>query len=384
MRILNLMQCTDLGGMEQSSLRLMRGLTQHGHEVKVVSLHPLGPLAPHLSAAGIDAVGLDYRGALGWRSLPALRRQLAGETADALIMTGSNLLAMLALGRLARGNRLLAMHFHHAVRPDWQWRLFYRLASTRFSAISYPSDFVRAEAEAIAPWLAPITRTIRNPLEAPEAWGAGERAAARRQLGLPPDAPLVGNAGWLIPRKRFDVFLRVAALVATARPDVRFVIAGNGAEEQGLRELAQTLGIADRVIWLGWVGDMRPFYLSLDLLLFSSDWDAWGNTPVEAMTYGVPVVASVLHGGLGEIISDGGVGTLFDTHDIEGMAASVLALLPPGGDAVGAQGRARAIAMSDPQRIVDEVENLLTRPAMQTFAASRDLPPAAHRGAPAG
>ena len=363
MRILNIMQCTDLGGMEQSSLRLMRGLQQRGHEVRVVSLHPLGPLAPLLAEAGIPAIGFEYRGALGWKSLPELRRHLAGEKADALIMTGSNLLASLVLGRLARGNRLLAMHFHHSVRPEWQWRIFYRLARQRFSAISYPSDFVRGEAESIAPWLKPVTRTVRNPLEPPRTWSDRERQAARSELGLPQGVPLIGNAGWLVPRKRFDVFLRVAAAIAVSRPDVRFVIAGKGEEEASLREQARAYGIESRVIWLGWVGDMRPFYLSLDLLLFNSDWDAWGNTPVEAMTYGLPVVASVLNGGLREIISDDRFGTLFDTHDVAGMAQAVLRLLPPYGSAIGANGRARAIAMSDPQRIVDEVEALLMQPA---------------------
>lgn len=361
MRIVNIMQCTDLGGMEQSSLRLMQGLCRRGHSCKVVSLHPLGPLAPFLAEAGIAAVGLDYRGAMGWRSLPALYRQLAGETADALIMTGSNLLALLALGRLARGNRLLAMHFHHSVRPDWQWRLFYRLARARFDAISYPSDFVRGEAEAIAPWLRPLSRTIRNPLEPPGAASADDRRAARRALGLPEAVPLVGNAGWLVPRKRFDIFLRTAAIVAAVRPDMRFVIAGKGEEEGPLRALAASLGIGDRVLWLGWVGDMRLFYLSLDLLLFNSDWDAWGNTPVEAMTYGVPVVASVLNGGLREVISDDSVGMLFQSHDVTRLAHAVLDLLAARGAGRGASGRARAMAISDPARIVEEVESLLSR-----------------------
>jgi glycosyltransferase involved in cell wall biosynthesis len=81
------------------------------------------------------------------------------------------------------------------------------------------------------------------------------------------------------------------------------------------------------------------------------------------MTYGLPVVASVLNGGLREIISDDRFGTLFDTHDVAGMAQAVLRLLPPYGSAIGANGRARAIAMSDPQRIVDEVEALLMQPA---------------------
>ncbi len=363
MRILNIMQCTNLGGMEQSALRLMQGLQQRGHQCRVISLTPLGPLLPQLQASGIPAIGFEYRGAFGWRSFPTLCDHLAREETDAVIMTGSNLLACLALGRLARGNRLLAMHFHHSVRPDWQWRLFYGLARSRFNAITYPSDFLRSEAETIVPRLSGLTRTVRNPLVPPAAFGTAERIAARESLGLPPDTRLVGNAGWLIPRKRYDVFLRTAALIAAARPDVRFVIAGNGEQERELRALAETLGIADRVIWLGWLADMRGFYLSLDLLLFNSDWDAWGNTPVEAMTYGVPVVASVLNGGLREIIAEDRFGTLLGTHDTQRLAASALFLLGSAGKSIGEAGRSRAIAMSDPSRIVDEVEALLTRPA---------------------
>lgn len=359
MRIVNIMQCTELGGMEQSSLRLMSGLQGRGHRCSVVSLTPLGRLLPHLRAEGIAATGLDYRGKLGWRSFSDLRRTLASEDADALIMTGSNLLAMFALGRLAAGRRLLAMHFHHAVRPAWQWHLFYRIASARFDAISYPSDFVRREASAIAPFASSLYHTVRNPLAPPGLPEEGQKKSARASLGLPDGLPLVGNAGWLIARKRFDVFLHVAARVSKSLPSVRFAIAGTGPEESHLKDLAQSLGIADRVIWLGWVEDMKNFYMSLDALLFNSDWDAWGNTAVEAMSFGVPVVASVLNGGLKEIIDHSAYGTILDVHDTTRLANAVLAQLQDGGTHTGAIGRLRSIAVSDQSRIVAEVESLL-------------------------
>ena len=359
MRIVNIMQCTELGGMEQSSFRLMAGLQGRGHRCSVVSLTPLGKLSPYLEAEGIAALGLSYRGKLGWRSFPDLRRALRKENADALIMTGSNLLAMLALGRLAAGRRLLAMHFHHGVRPAWQWRLFYRIACRRFDAISYPSDFVRTEAEDIAPFASPLCHTVRNPLAAPAPPDRTQKQRARAALGLPADLPLVGNAGWLIPRKRFDVFLDVAAGVAKAMPSAKFVIAGAGPEEDRLRAQAENLGIADRVIWLGWVEDMQNFHLSLDTLLFNSDWDAWGNTAVEAMSFGVPVVASVLNGGLKEIIDQPAYGTLLDAHDIPRLTDAVLTQLQGRGGHTGANGRKRSIDMSDPMHIVDQVETLL-------------------------
>jgi len=182
---------------------------------------------------------------------------------------------------------------------------------------------------------------------------------AARTLGLPADVPLVGNAGWLIPRKRFDVFLDVAAGVARAMPSAKFAIAGTGPEEERLRARAKTLGIADRVIWLGWVEDMQSFHLSLDTLLFNSDWDAWGNTAVEAMSFEVPVVASVLNGGLQEIIDRPAYGTLLDAHDVPRLTSAVLAQLDARGDNTGADGRKRSIDMSDPSHIVDQVETLL-------------------------
>lgn len=358
--ILNIMQCTHLGGMEQASLRLMQALQARGHRCRVISLNPLGRLADQLAASGIPAVGLTYRGALGWRSFAALRRRLRSERADALIMTGHNLLAMLALGDLAAGRRLLAMHYHHSERPDWQWKLFYRLAGARFDAISFPSDFLRHEAEAISPAIAPIARTLRNPLEAPAPIAIADRQAARRRLGLPADAPLVGNAGWLIARKRFDVFLKTARIIAGRRPDARFVIAGDGPQRGELEAEAARLGVADRIHWLGWVRDMREVYLSLDVLLFNSDLDALGNTPVEAMAHAVPVVASVRAGGLGEIISEPGYGFLTRMHDPALLAGQVLERLRPGPGMVAAA-RRHALALSDPAAIAQEVERLLSR-----------------------
>jgi len=343
MKILNLIQCTNLGGMEQATLRLMTGLQEAGHDGRLLSLNPLGTLAPLLAEAGIPARGLPYLGAGGWRSFPALKRTLRQSEADALIMTGHNLLAMLALGEVARSRRLLAVHFHHAgVKPACLWRLIYRLACRRFQAIVFPSDFVRQEAEAIYPEVSRLSLTIRNPIHLPRLPLEADRLAARARLGIPSDALVIGNAGWLIARKRFDVFLEVARRVLDELPSTVFVIAGDGPERERLQEQARGLGIAGSVRWLGWQGDLQSFYHSLDSMLFNSDWDALGLTPLEAMSYGIPVVASVVNGGLKEIINSDQVGYLLDQHDVELMAALLVSLYrDPGRRSVGLRGRWR-------------------------------------------
>jgi glycosyltransferase involved in cell wall biosynthesis len=361
MKILNLIQCANLGGMEQASLRLMRGLQARGHELQLLSLNPIGKLGPLLQAAEIPHEGLPYAGKGGWRMLPGLRRKLRESKADAMIMTGHHLLAMAALGNVAKGRRILAIHFHHAgVKPDWQWRLIYRLACTRFQAITFPADFIRREAERIHPPVAAIAHTVRNPLNMPELPTAEQKQAARRTLGLPMAGPIIGNAGWLIPRKRFDVFLRTAALIASQRPDAHFVIAGDGAERSRLEALAAGLNLTGRLTWTGWVQNMETFYHSLDVLLFNSDWDALPTTPQEAMSHGIPVVASVVNGGLKEILSSPEWGFLLDRHEPETLAAAVVHLLqnPVAARQISLAGRERVRLVSNPEAIAIEHEKL--------------------------
>jgi glycosyltransferase involved in cell wall biosynthesis len=360
MDILNLMQCTDLGGTERASLQLMSGLQQRHHACRVISLNPLGHMAPLLRQQGIPAEGLPYRGIGGVLSAPGLRSRLKQESCDAFIMTGHNLLAMTALGELGNGRRLLAVHHHHTgEKPAWHWRLIYRLAEKTFQAITFPSDFIRREAEALYPPLASKSHTIRNPIEVPVLPTLEQREAARDALGIAPETTVIGNAGWLIPRKRFDVFLRVAAQVAKQEKETMCIIAGDGPERSQLERLAHELGMAERVRWLGWQADMTPFYLSLDCLLFNSDWEALSMTALEALSYAVPLVASVEHGGLGEIVKNEQHGVLLGSHDIEKLSDAVLRSLGKDGARFAMAGRARVEQCCEFNACVSAVERLI-------------------------
>jgi glycosyltransferase involved in cell wall biosynthesis len=364
MHVLNLIQCTDLGGMEQASLRVMAGLKGRGHTCEVVSTNPVGKLGPALAAHHIPAVGVRFRGRAGWRSHFKLRG-VAGPraaAADAVLMTGPTVTGMLCLSPRRRQRQVLAVHYHHTgVKSPRSWRFVYGLALKRFHAVTFPSDFIREEATALCPGLRAVGHTVYNPLPIPPLPTTGDRAAARVALGLPAGVPIVGNAGWLIHRKRFDVFLRVAARIRDAVPDVLFVIAGDGPERQPLEALAAEVGVAPAVRWLGWQPDLKPFYPALDVLLFNSEWDAFGLTPVEAMSYGVPVVASVRNGGLGEVMTDPKWGTLLHDHDEPALAEAVIDLLraPAPARQIGLSSRDRVADMLSEDKCVTAVERLL-------------------------
>lgn len=328
MDILNLIQCANLGGMEKVAVTLLSGLQERGHHCALLSLNPIGSLEPLLRNVRIAFQGLAYEGESGWKTALNLRGVLRGYKADAMIMTGHHLLSSLyGLGDFCEGARLLAIHHYHTgVKPLWQWRLIYATACRRFRAVVFPCDFIRREAEAIYPPLARISHTIRNPVILSPLPSDQDKLHARTMLGLPKDVPVVGNAGRLVPTKRFDIFLRIAAQVVTKVPDALFVIAGEGQERQRLENLAQELGISTRIRWLGWQSDMTWFYQSLSVLLFNSDWDAFPTTPLEAMSYRIPVVASILHGGLKELMTSPDCGVLLETHEVGILSEHVASL----------------------------------------------------------
>ncbi|MGJ5813077.1 glycosyltransferase [Paludibaculum fermentans] len=311
-----------------STLARMSALKARGHNVRLVSLNPLGALSSRLAAEGIPASGLQYRGRWGWKSIPAMWREFRALPADAIFMHGPNVSAMLALGLICKGRRILGVHFHHTgVKPRLSWYLLYLLASKVFQYVTFPTQFIRQEAIRIYPRIEAMSGVVPNHFDVEELPPASQRRLARESLGIPLSARVVGNAGWLIPRKRFDVFLETAQKLSGRFPDIVFLIAGDGPLRAELQRQAVDLGISDRVRWLGWQQDLGPFYQSLDVLLFNTDWDALGRTPIEALAAGVPTVASVINGGLAEMVTPDECGYLLDRHDTDWLADRTAELL---------------------------------------------------------
>lgn len=328
--VLKLLQCTNLGGMEQSVYRLMPLLQERGWEFRVESPRPMGPGEPFLQRVDPAARGHSYRGRFGWRSQKAFAQDVASRAAGATCawITGTDVACL----RVVQGldcRKLLGHHYHHfdSLRSVARWWLFYHGLCRQLDAVTFPGDYTRNEALRIAPWLRNRAHIVHYAFDAvytDEAERERRRIAARKRLNLPQDAWICGNAGWLIPRKRFDVFLDTARFVADAiGPRAFFVICGSGPLEHDLRLQAARLGIAERVHFAGWQTDVFPWYDAMDALLFSSDFDAFCLTPCESSARGTPVVASLGQGGLGELIRDGVDGYLANRHDPAILAANV-------------------------------------------------------------
>lgn len=328
MRVLNILQGTSLGGMEQSSLALMKSMTSMGFKFEVLSLTPFGALKLKLDDLNITSYDCQYKGIGGWKSFFEIRSKIHSSNAESIMMTGHSLIGMLALGRKCKGNRHLAIHFHHqGVKNFYVWKLIYFLACKKFNTITFASDFIRQEAINIYKKVERMSLVIHNPIEVKKEQNLKLKALSRTKFALPEDAIIFGNAGWLIKRKRFDVFIHLASKIKNKYPSAKFLIAGDGEEKERLIELASSLKIQDDIVWLGWQDNLEDFYNAIDFMIFNSDWDAVGLSPLEAILKGIFTIVSVKNGGIKEILKDKFNIFIHHNHDIEILSEKIFYII---------------------------------------------------------
>jgi glycosyltransferase involved in cell wall biosynthesis len=149
----------------------------------------------------------------------------------------------------------------------------------------------------------------------------------KRQMGIPPNAPVVGivaNFNRLV--KRLDLFLYAAAYVAKQKTGAFFVIIGSGDMLEESVELSRRLGIKPITVFLGSVDDPIHFVQTFDVAVNSSDSEGFSNAILEYMACGIPVVATDT-GGNREIVKHGLNGILVPPGDAIELAAAILKLL---------------------------------------------------------
>ena len=157
-----------------------------------------------------------------------------------------------------------------------------------------------------------------------------DRVAAKQKLGV--SGPLFITTGALIKRKNQDLVIRAMA----SFPDAELILAGSGEEEQGYRALAERLGVADRVRFLGSVPHEQLSHLTAaaDIAILVSKSEGLANAWVEALSCGTPVIISEA-GGARELVTSPSAGRVVD-RTVEAIVEAATAILaaPPTQDMV--------------------------------------------------
>jgi len=346
-----------MGGGERSTAELIRALDP-GLVRPLVLVPGPGELNDHFAAAGVDtalAALPTLRTPLSpapWRAVGALALLLR-RRGVAVVHAGTPRAALYAglAGRLA--GVPVVWHVRESLRDlPWYDALLAGLAS-RLVCVS--AAVREARVRPLGAWAVARAVVVHNGVDTgalrpdPEA-----RAALRAQLGLGPEEVLLGLVGNVIARKGHDVCLEALALALESAPGlpVRLLLAGRQEPEPQfaarVRALAEAPELAGRVLVTPFTADVRALYSALDALVLPTRSEGFSRALIEAMSMGLPVVASDLPE-VREAVPGPEHALLAPPGDARALAAHLLAL---GRDAalrarLGVANRARAEAAFD-------------------------------------
>ncbi len=155
---------------------------------------------------------------------------------------------------------------------------------------------------------------LRNGVDL-ERFSPMEKAAQRSELNLP--SPLLLSVGNLIESKGHDLVIRSLSLM----PEMHLAIIGEGPERESLQILSSSLGVENRVTFLGSLpqNELPRYYSAADALVLASSREGWANVLLEAMACGTPAIATRV-GGNPEVIASPDAGMLIDERTPEAIA----------------------------------------------------------------
>lgn len=285
---------------------LARGQHRVGCRVDVVAIHePLTrdrPFVDALAADGISTHVVEAGGRSYLRERAAVRALCAKLTPSIVHTHGYRPDVIDAPAAMSAGIRTVTT-VHGFTSYGIRGRLYEMIQRRAFRHF----DAVVAVSQPIARKLLTVGVRPERVHVIPNATDDGvapaSREHARRTLGLGPKDFVIGWVGRLSPEKGPDVF--VAALAELVHSDVRACVVGDGPERHRLEAQAKSLDVADRIRWVGSVPNAGRLFSAFDVFVLSSRTEGTPIVLIEALTAGVPIVATRV----------GGVSDLFGANE---------------------------------------------------------------------
>ena len=224
----------------------------------------------------------------------------------------------------------------------------------RAAAVWVSRDFSNSADYVIVPTraIAEVLRSygVRRPMEAIptgidlDLIRRRERRPAREKFGVPRDVPLIAYSGRIAREKSIDVLIEALVRVSSRQREAHLLLIGGGPWYEPCRELADSLGVGERVHVTGYVEREQVFdcLAEADVFAFASLTDTQGVAVLEAMALGCPPVA-VRSGAVDDVIEDDADGLLVEPN-AESLAEGLVRVLESGELRARLAGRAQARA----------------------------------------
>lgn len=316
----------DQGGAEKQLVLLAKGLNQDRFEPHVVVLTRTGPYEEELRKAGIPVHVIGKR----WKVDPFAfwkLRSLLGKLQPKIVHTW--LFAANAYGRWAAfQNRVPVVIGGERCVDPWKspsQLILDRWLSRRTQAIATNSPAV-AEFYGARGIAASKLVVIPNGVELPSGRREVSREEVARRLNIDPRGTWIASVGRLWPQKGYMDLFWAMELVRVARPNVQYVVMGDGPLRERLEEYRDQILAAENIRIVGHRDDVAELLPHFQMVINGSLYEGQSNVLLEAMANEIPVIATDIPGNRDWIKTDE-TGILVPVRDPHQMASQIVRLL---------------------------------------------------------
>lgn len=359
-RVLYCVETISSGGVEQTRLTLAKNLPKDKFEIKITCSYASGPIAEALQEEGVELIRLgSMKHPFDWnihKKVQAIIREFKPQIMHGGVFEGNSLTALSGTWMQVpvRIMEETSDPQNRSAKANWLLRQFSKMVD-KVTAISpnverYLLNIAKIERRKV--------QLINNGVTMPNPISDTQKITLKNELGLAEDTLVLGFVGRLFnDHKRMTDLLEAISLIK--QKQIKLLMVGDGRDRGLVEEKIKELGISEQVILVGYQSNTSLYYSIMDIFCIPSAREGFGLVAVEAMLFGLPVIASEV-GGLKDVVVDGETGFLVPPRSPESIAEKIQILIdqPQLRKQMGEKGRQRALRHFTAERYCRDVENL--------------------------
>jgi len=270
MHIINAMFSRGLGGIEQSFVDYSEAIKGQGHKVTAI-IHPDAEIRSALVKVGVNIINVKNFGHWDVFAKSYLKKILKQTKPDVIIAHGNRAVGLLRFSAKSVSCPIVGVTHNYKLKRQ-----------IGLDAMFATTDDLKNE-------LIKLGQAKESIYKVPNMIRLPEIEAEVKDFHNP---PVIGTMGRFVKKKGFDTYLRAIAELKERGVEFKAVIGGGGDEEKALKELAESLGINDKINFMGWIKNKEELFDNIDIFTLPSLHEPFGIILLEAFMSGKPVVTT--------------------------------------------------------------------------------------------